>query len=148
MTVPGHTAGQESQVAPVRKLSLTLDCESAPALGKFQGIGVQGKAGTLKSPTLENSVRNLGVPVVGWGGACRISVLPWTQVGETEAQRGELQEERCQLGFPEGKLRLEEAFCLPALPSPTTVPTLGLRGCGLPAWVWWSEAMVGGPVEE
>jgi hypothetical protein len=26
-------------------------------------------------------------------------------------------------------------------------PTLGLRVCGLPAWVWWSEAMVDGAVQ-
>lgn len=33
-------------------------------------------------------------------------------------------------------------------PAPGLAPTLGLRGCGLPAWVWWSEAIVDRPAQE
>lgn len=39
---------------------------------------------------------------------------------------------------------LGDALCSP---TPPPLPTFGLRACGLPAWVWWSEAMVAVPWE-
>lgn len=83
------------------------------------GIGVWGKAETLKSPALEAGVRNFGMPVVGWGGAFK------SVSGRLKPREGELQEGRCQLDLTEGKLSLGEGLCLPCCPLPLWYPPWG-----------------------
>lgn len=99
-----------------------------------------------KPPKPGAGAGNSGLPVVGQN---QPPVCQWG-IRRPRVGRGREREAREADANPhstEGKPSLVEALCWPPPPS-RVAPTLGLRACGLPAWVWWSEAMAGCLVQE
>lgn len=107
------------------------------------GYGVWGEAEKRKSPELEAGVRNPGWPWAGAGAGAgagreggRQNQCPLVQVGGTGAQRGagaesrSFRKEDTHLDFTEGKLSLEEEFCVPPHP-PLHRTHLGVEGLWL-----------------
>lgn len=160
MTGPSHTAGRNPTSPSVHKPPLARDCGSAPALGSpcgqwGTGYGVRQRNVSLQSWKLVSGIlagRGL-VQGPGRGRRGAESLPPCASGGDWSPERGRGTERELQEGrHPLGLYRRETESGGGVLRAPPTlpriVPTLGLRGCGLPAWVWWSEAMVGGPVQE
>lgn len=104
--------------------------------------GVQGKTETHKSPKLKKAgAGNPGVPA--WGDL--LSQPPGCKLGRLRPERAEAERGTPGRKMPSPLCRKETESGRGAS---GVVPTLGLRGCGLPAWVWWSEAMVECVVQE
>lgn len=132
--------------ALLHKAFRSWDWGSTPALGNPHGQ--QGVGGGAKTRNETPQSRELVLGTL----ACRL----WVRIsflcangghGGPGRGRGREREADANPHSTEGKPSLVEALCWPPPPS-CVAPTLGLRACGLPAWVWWSEAMAGCPVQE